>query len=214
MEIKVLRNILEDNLHCATSNNKYFKQKNIVSFNIMASPGAGKTSFITKTAQLYNDKKMFVIEGDIESSIDSEKLSMLGIPTLQINTGGSCHLNANMIGYAIKNMNVCDDSILFVENVGNLVCTASFDLGVDFNVVILSTTEGHDKPFKYPLIFEKADVIILNKIDLCPHLDFSYEEFLRGVRILNKNSPIFRVSCKDGDGFDEWVNWLKSKVSE
>lgn len=212
MEIKVLKDILKDNKHGAQSNNNFLKQKRITAVNIMASPGAGKTSLIVKTVEkLDKSKNVFVIEGDIESSIDAEKLTNLGIQTLQINTGGSCHLDANMIGHALKSISLEDNGYLFIENVGNLVCTASFDLGEDLKVVILSAAEGHDKPYKYPLIFEKADAVILNKIDLIPYVDFSREEFYKGVRALNDNCPIFEVSCREDLGIDKWVGWLEKR---
>lgn len=213
MEIKVLRNILEDNMHCAQDNANIFKDKNIVTVNVMASPGSGKTSLISRTWEIIkNHKKIYAIEGDIESSIDANRLCGEGIDTLQINTGGSCHLNANMIGHAVQTMNVKNDSILFIENVGNLVCTAAFDLGENYRVVILSVPEGHDKPYKYPKIFENADAVILNKMDLIPYIDFDKDLFYKGVRALNSDCPIFEVSCKDNSGIDAWGNWLKSKV--
>lgn len=213
MEIKVLKNILKDNAHKAQDNNIHLKSKNISTLNLLASPGAGKTSIIIKTAEkLKNEKNIVVIEGDLESTIDSQKLAELGIPAIQINTGGGCHLDANMVGHALEAMDVPKDSILFIENVGNLVCTAAYDLGEDMKVVILSSAEGHDKPYKYPLIFENADAVILNKTDLMPYVDFSRDLFYKGVRALNENCPIFEVSCRDGSGLDEWTQWLKSKV--
>lgn len=209
MEIKVLKNILNNNAHCATDNNIFLKSKNILAINLMASPGSGKTSFIIRTVENLKDKKVCVIEGDLESSVDTEKLIGLGIDAIQINTGGVCHLDANMIGHALKDMDTALNSILFIENVGNLVCTAPFDLGEDLKVVILSVAEGHDKPYKYPLIFEKADAIILNKIDLLPYVDFSKEEFYKGVRALNEKCPVFEVSCKTGEGIEDWVKWVR-----
>lgn len=213
MEIKVLKDILSNNMHCAQDNSILLKNKNVKALNILASPGAGKTSFIIETIEkLESEKKCYVIEGDIESSIDTEKLTGIGIEAIQINTGGSCHLDANMVGHALKSMNFSQNSVVFIENVGNLVCTAAFDLGEDFKIVILSATEGHDKPYKYPLIFEKADAVILNKIDLLPYIDFSFDLFEKGIRALNDSCPIFEVSCKNGTGFDNWCSWLKERL--
>lgn len=211
MELKILRDILENNKYCAMDNNNIFKDKKIHVFNLMASPGAGKTSVIKKIAGLYDKEKVYVIEGDIESSVDTEELLSLDIKAVQINTCGVCHLTANMIGHAIKEFDFINGSILLIENVGNLVCTAPFDLGEDYKVVILSVAEGHDKPYKYPLIFESADAVILNKIDLLPYVDFDKDKFYKGVKALN-DCPVFEVSCKNNQGFDALDKWFKEKV--
>ena len=164
-------------------NRAFLSGKKIVAINVMASPGAGKTSVIMKIIEMLRDEKAFsVIEGDIASCIDAEKIEKAGIPVVQINTGGGCHLDANMIKEVIHERTDFEGSILFIENVGNLVCPSSFDLGENLKLVIASVPEGHDKPFKYPSMFETADIIILNKMDILPYIEFDKEEFYKGIR--------------------------------
>ncbi len=210
MEIKVLKNIMHANQQIAEDNRKTFGGKNITAVNIMASPGAGKTSIILKLIEaLKDDIGVSVVEGDIASSIDAEKVDRYGVPVIQINTGGGCHLDANMIKTVVSDLNIKDNSLLLIENVGNLVCPSTFDLGEKIKMVIASVPEGHDKPFKYTSMFEAADVIILNKTDLMPYIDFDKDMFYKGVRALTKDSPIFEISCKTGEGVDEFINWIK-----
>lgn len=210
MEIKVLKNIMHANQQIAENNRKTFEDGGITAINIMASPGAGKTSIILKIIEaLKDDIGVSVVEGDIASSIDAEKVDRYGIPVIQINTGGGCHLDANMIKTVVSDMNVKDDSLLLIENVGNLVCPSTFDLGEKIKLVIASVPEGHDKPFKYTSMFEAADVIVLNKTDLMPYIDFDKDMFIKGVRALTKDSPIFEISCKTGEGVEEFINWIK-----
>ena len=211
MEIKVFRDIMGANSQLAEENRKLFKDGKITAVNVMASPGAGKTSIILKVIDaLKGEKGVGVIEGDIASSIDAEKIEKLGIPVVQINTGGGCHLDANMIKVVMEDFKLKDGSILFIENVGNLVCPSAFDLGETLKLVIASVPEGHDKPYKYTSMFEAADVIILNKVDLAPYIDFDMDSFYKGVRALNEKAPVFEVSCKTGEGFDEFLKWLKN----
>jgi len=213
MEIKVLKNIMYANQKLADENREFFKQKNITAINIMASPGAGKTSTILKVIDaLRNEVSISVIEGDIASSIDAEKIESLGIPVIQINTGGGCHLDANMIKTVVGDLKVSENSLLFIENVGNLVCPSTFDLGEGIKMVIASVPEGHDKPYKYISMFEGADVIILNKADLMPYIDFDRDSFYKGIRALNENVPVFEISCRTGEGIDELVKWLKDRL--
>ncbi len=209
MEIKVMKNIMHANEKLAGENRSYFEQRGIKAVNIMASPGSGKTSTILKLIEAFGDKvNVAVVEGDIASSIDAEKIDKLGKPVIQINTGGGCHLDANMIKTAIDSLNLEDNTILFIENVGNLVCPSSFDLGEGIKMVIASVPEGHDKPYKYTSMFELADVIILNKTDLMPYIDFDRDSFYKGVRALNEKVEIFEISCKTGEGVDKLAQWM------
>jgi hydrogenase nickel incorporation protein HypB len=213
MEIKVMKNIMHANQKLADENRERFASKKITAVNIMASPGAGKTSIITKVIEIINGfPGIGVIEGDIASSIDAEKIDRMGIPVVQINTGGGCHLDANMIKTSVEDLNLAENSILFIENVGNLVCPSSFDLGENIKMVIASVPEGHDKPYKYTSMFESADVIILNKTDLMPYIDFDKESFYRGIRALNEKAPVFEISCRTGQGLNGFVNWLKEQA--
>lgn len=209
MEIKIMRNILDSNNKVAEENRSYFKEKGICSINIMASPGAGKTSVILKIIEaLRNNADISVIEGDIASSIDSEKIAALGIPVVQINTGGGCHLDANMIKAVTSDMQIKNNSLLLIENVGNLVCPSAFDLGEALKLVIASVPEGHDKPFKYISMYESADIIILNKIDLVSYFDFDIDYFIKGIKAINQKAPIFNVSCKTGQGIEGFIKWI------
>lgn len=211
MEIKVMKNIMGANLSLAAENRAYFKANNIKAVNVMASPGAGKTSIIIKLLEALRDEMgLGVIEGDIASSIDAEKIDRMGIPVVQINTGGGCHLDANMIKSAVESLKLDKDSLLFIENVGNLVCPSAFDLGEGIRMIVASVPEGHDKPYKYTSMFEAADVIVLNKIDLAPFIDFDRESFYKGIKAINEKAPVFEVSCRTGEGFDELVEWIKT----
>lgn len=210
--VKVLKDIMSANNTIADENSQIFKQKRVMTCNLMASPGAGKTSFITATYEAVKEHTSFaVIEGDIASQIDADKFAEMGVPVAQINTGGGCHLDANMIKSAINQFALPDDSILFVENVGNLVCPASYKLGEHLRIVMSSTTEGYDKPYKYPAIFTDADAIILNKMDLAEAVHFDRQIFEKGIRALNQIVPIFAISCKTGEGIKEWTDWLMKK---
>lgn len=211
MEIKVMKNIMGANISLAAENRAYFKADNIKAVNVMASPGAGKTSIIIKLLEALRDEMgLGVIEGDIASSIDAEKIDRMGIPVVQINTGGGCHLDANMIKSAVESLKLDKDSLLFIENVGNLVCPSAFDLGEGIRMIVASVPEGHDKPYKYTSMFEAADVIVLNKIDLAPFIDFDRESFYKGIKAINEKAPVFEVSCRTGEGFDRIVEWIKT----
>ncbi len=209
MEIKVMKNIMDANQKLAQDNREFFLERGIKAVNIMASPGSGKTSTILKLIEAFGDKvHVAVIEGDIASSIDAEKIDKLGKPVIQINTGGGCHLDANMIKSSIDNLYLKDGAILFIENVGNLVCPSSFDLGEGIKMVIASVPEGHDKPYKYTSMFEAADIVVLNKIDLMPYIDFDKDSFYKGVRALNKRAEIIEISCTTGEGVDKLAQWM------
>lgn len=210
MEIKIFKDIMGANSQLAEENRSLFRERKITAVNVMASPGAGKTSIILKVIEMLGKETgAGVIEGDIASSIDAEKMENLGIPVVQINTGGGCHLDANMIKVVMEDFKLKDGSILFIENVGNLVCPSAFDLGENLKLVVASVPEGHDKPYKYTSMFEAADAIILNKIDLAPYIDFDRDSFYKGVRALKENVPVFEISCTTGEGLDEFTRWLK-----
>jgi hydrogenase nickel incorporation protein HypB len=213
MEIKVLKNILSANEQMAAENRHLLDSHKITAINIMASPGAGKTSFILETIRRLKSKvRIGVIEGDISSSIDAETIAREGVPVIQINTGGECHLEAGMIANALRQMPLQDIDMLFIENIGNLICPADFLLGEHKKVLVASTPEGADKPYKYPLMFNKADAIIINKVDLLPYLKFDMAAFHKAVRTVNDNAPIFPVSCTTGEGLDTWLAWLAAQT--
>lgn len=212
MEVKIVKDVLEANNFIAQKIRRDLATRKITMANIIGSPGAGKTSLILKTIESIK-VKIAVIEGDIASDIDAKKIVSRGIPAVQINTGGSCHLNAPMIEKALEEMPK-EEALVFVENVGNLVCPASFDIGEDFKVALTSVSEGDDKPYKYPAIFQRAEVIVLNKIDLIDHVAFRRDYFYNGVRTLNPDGAIFEVSALTGEGIGEWSQWLERRFKE
>lgn len=213
-EISVQKRILSANDEVAAENRRTFAEHSILAVNAMASPGAGKTSVILATSErLPANLRPGVIEGDLASSIDTEKVLAAGIPAVQINTGGNCHLDAPMIRSALPKLPLDRIDLLFIENVGNLVCPAEFDLGADLAIVVASAPEGHDKPYKYPAMFAAGDVILLNKADLAAYFDFDLDFFRRGVAMVNPDAPIFVISCRTGEGLDEWVGWLSARAT-
>ena len=211
MRIPVVRKILEANDRIAADLKDLFAAKGILVLNLMSSPGAGKTSLLEKTlGDLRGEFKMAVIEGDLQTDNDARRVAATGAQAVQINTEGGCHLNSSMIAEALKNLDIDGLDILFIENVGNLVCPAEFDVGEDFKITLLSTTEGDDKPEKYPLMFNLSKAMVLNKIDLLPHVDFNMERATRFARALNKDLPVFAVSCRTGEGLTTWYDWLRA----
>jgi len=213
MEIKVVKDILDANEQLAQRNRKLFDSNNLFAVNLMSSPGAGKTSLILQTLKGLKGKiKIGVIEGDVSSSLDAEVIAKKGVPVVQINTGGGCHLDANMVSTALDNVPLGDIKLLFIENVGNLICPAEFALGEHRKVLISSIPEGDDKPFKYPLMFHQADVVLINKIDLLPYLKFDIQAFSRVIKGMNEKVKIIPVSCVTGQGIEEWVSWLLSQM--
>lgn len=213
MKVNVVQAILSDNDAVATENRAAFDAAGLFAVNVMASPGAGKTALILATAErLPVGVGLGVIEGDLASSLDAETIAARGLPVVQINTGGGCHLDAPMIRTALPHLDLSSLRLLMVENVGNLVCPANFKLGTHANVVVASAPEGHDKPYKYPGMFAVADVVLLNKADLCPVFDFDREFFCRGVQMVNPDAPIFAISCRTGAGLAQWIDWLVSRV--
>ncbi len=213
MKIPVVKEILSANDQVAADNRAAFDATGVLVLNLMASPGAGKTSLILSTAdRLPQEVSPGVIEGDLASTIDADTIAARGIPVVQINTGGSCHLDAPMVRTALPNLPLDEMDLLFIENVGNLVCPADFALGADLGVVVASAPEGHDKPYKYPAMFAKADVVVLNKADLLEVFEFDVDYFRRGLEMLNPDVPLFVVSCRTGDGIEDWVAWLLSHL--
>jgi hydrogenase nickel incorporation protein HypB len=213
MEIKVLKDILSANDQIAQENRQLLDSKGVLMINIMSSPGAGKTSLILQTiAGLRGKTRIGVVEGDVSSSIDAERVGREGVPVIQINTGGECHLDANMVRRALNNLPLDDIDLLFIENVGNLICTAEFAIGAHKSVVIGSIPEGDDKPLKYPLMFTIADALLLNKVDLLPYLKFDSVAYEKAVKGLNNKVKIFPISCTTGQGIDQWLKWLRSQL--
>jgi len=213
MKVSVVKNILEANERIAQENRAIFDEKNLVVFNLMSSPGAGKTSLLEKTIGALKDElRMGVIEGDIQSSQDAERIAAMGIPAVQINTGGACHLDGNMIRDTFKEFDFDALDLLVVENVGNLVCPAEFQVGEDFKAMILSVAEGDDKPAKYPLMFHESEILLVNKIDLLPYVDCSVEKIREEALKVNPGLTIFEISCKTGEGLGAWYDWLRDKV--
>lgn len=214
-EIQLSRPILDRNEALAAANREMFAAAGVFVLDVMASPGAGKTSTILATIATLRDRyRVAVIEGDIASKVDAEKVKAHGVPAVQINTGGACHLDSDMIRRAAGALDLGGIDLLIVENVGNLVCPTEFDLGENAKVMILSVPEGHDKPYKYPSIFQIAEAVILNKVDTMPVFDFDETEFREVVRRLNPRAPIFPISATKGDGVDEWAEWLAARIEE
>ncbi len=212
MKIKVLQNILDANDQIANRNRQVLDKNKVLAINIMSSPGAGKTSLILQTIDRLKDRvRIAVIEGDIASTIDADRISEAGVSVVQINTGGACHLDANMVSNALDSLTLGDIDLLLIENVGNLVCPAEFKTGAHKRMMLLSLPEGDDKPYKYPLMFTESEVIVINKIDFLPFLDFDFTAFHRAVTGLNPKAKLFQVSCKTGEGIEEWVSWLESE---
>lgn len=209
MKLLVMKSIMEDNQKKADENRRSFLVKGITAVNVMGSPGSGKTSVIIAVSDIMKESvPISVIEGDIASAIDAEKAEASGLPAVQINTAGACHLDAEAVGAAASELVLASGSVLFIENVGNLVCPTAFDLGEKVRMVVSSIPEGHDKPFKYISMFEAADAVVLNKTDLKPYVDFDSRAFVKGIRSLNDTVPIFEVSCRTGEGIRELADWL------
>ncbi len=215
MKISVVKNILEANQRIAEENRAQFSRTGLTVINLMSSPGAGKTSLLEKTIQALRPKfRVGVIEGDIQSTYDAERIGRTGAPVVQINTGGACHLDSNMIQEALPNLEIGSLDLLFIENVGNLVCPAEFHLGEDFKAMILSVAEGDDKPLKYPLMFRESRILLINKIDLLPFCDCNPDLMEERALKINPQLAVFRVSCRTGEGLDRWIEWLEGKVQK
>lgn len=211
MKIRVVSKILEANERLAGKNKDLFDRSGTFVMNLMSAPGAGKTTLLEKTiTALMGEISIGVIEGDIQGTHDAEKIGSLGVPVVQINTGGACHLDANMISVALNDLELNGIDLLIIENVGNLVCPAEFNVGEHMKVMLLSLSEGHDKPLKYPLMFQQSSALVINKMDLKPYVDADPEKIRKDSLSLNPALKIFDVSCKTGEGIDEWSSWLKT----
>lgn len=214
-EVMVEQDILWKNKELAQENRTFFLTNNIVALNLVSSPGSGKTSLLERTLRdLKSDIDFFVIEGDQQTSNDADRIAATQVPVVQINTGKGCHLDAQMIHEAIMQLNLTENSILFIENIGNLVCPAMFDLGEQKRVVIISVTEGDDKPLKYPDMFASSQLCIINKIDLLPYVNFNVEQVKNYARKINRNMEFIELSCTTGDGLAAWYEWLKKINAE
>ncbi len=213
MKVKVVTRILEANERIAADNRRIFDDSGVYVINLMSAPGAGKTSLLERTIKELNKKlKVAVIEGDIAGTQDAERIGNLGVPVIQINTGGACHLDANMINEVLGELPLKETELLFIENVGNLVCPAEFNVGEDMKMMLLSITEGDDKPLKYPLMFQESSALILNKIDLLQYTNVSIDKIKKDAMSLSPSIKIFEISCKTGEGISEWTDWLVKKV--
>lgn len=215
IKVPVVRNILEVNERLARENRRLFDEKKILVLNLMSSPGAGKTSVLERTAEALQGRyTMAVIEGDIQSSYDAERLQRKGVQAVQINTDGACHLDGNMIRTALESLDLDPVDVLVIENVGNLVCPAEFNLGEHEKVMILSVAEGDDKPLKYPLMFQISSVLLVNKTDLLPYVDCDLNAIHERARHLNPTQKIFDISCRTGEGLEAWTAWLEARIRE
>ena len=214
MEIKVMKNILGENEKVAEENRKLFNEKKIFVLNLMGSPGSGKTTLLEKTLSTLAKKfHVAVIEGDLFTARDAERIERQNVPVVQINTSGGCHLDAPMVRRAAESLNLDELDLIIVENVGNLVCPAEFDVGEHMKAVVLSITEGDDKPLKYPLIFKESAICVLNKIDLLPFTNFNLAQAREDLTTIHPQIKIVETSCTNGDGLDDWCNFISEKIS-
>jgi hydrogenase nickel incorporation protein HypB len=215
VQVRMESNILGANDLLARKNRSLFSRQRLLVINLMSSPGSGKTTILEKTIEHMDGKlNLGVIEGDLYTDNDARRIEQKGVKVIQINTEGACHLDAGMVGKAYNELPVDQLDLLFIENVGNLVCPAEFDLGEDFKAVVISTTEGNDKPLKYPLIFREAKVVLLNKIDLLPYTNFNLQQFREDLAQINPIAPVFYVSGRTGEGISDWNDWLLREVRE
>ena len=213
-KVPVVRDILEANERLAEDNRRIFRQAGLLVINLMSGPGAGKTSLLERTIEALQDEiRIGVIEGDIQSSYDAERISQKGVQVVQLNTGGACHLDGNMIKSSLDALDLDALDLLVVENVGNLVCPAEFNVGEDMKAMILSVPEGDDKPLKYPLMFQESRALLINKIDLLPYVNCDVGKIRERALQLNANLEIFEISCRTGEGLDGWADWLREQVS-
>ena len=210
--LRLEQDLLAYNQNFADANRRLFETRGLLALNLVSSPGSGKTSLLARTLEaLREEMPLAVIEGDQQTSRDADRLRATGVPAIQVNTGKGCHLDAHMIGHALESLALPEGGVLFIENVGNLVCPAGFDLGEAHKVVVLSVTEGEDKPLKYPNMFAAADLLLLNKIDLLPHLDFDVEQCLEYARRINPGLGVLQLSARTGAGVNAWLDWLRAE---
>jgi hydrogenase nickel incorporation protein HypB len=211
--LTIERKVLEKNDTIAASIRELFRSHEIFSINLVSSPGSGKTSLVEKTVEHCRDKiKIAVIEGDIQTDLDAQRIDAVGVPVVQIVTHGACHLEANLVNTLLKELDLSRIEFMIIENVGNLVCPSGYDLGENHKVVIVSTTEGDDKPLKYPAMFRNATVLIINKIDLSPYLNTSVAVLEKNALSINPNLKVYKTSCTSGEGIPEWCDWILSNV--
>ncbi len=209
MKVKVVSRILEANDRIAEENRRKFKEAGVFVVNLMGAPGAGKTTLLEQTIKALKQKQRIgVIEGDIVGTDDAERIGALGVPVVQIKTGGACHLDANMIGEVLEELPLSDLDMVIIENVGNLVCPAEFKVGEDIKMMVLSVAEGHDKPLKYPLMFQESSALVLNKVDLLPYTNADLNKMRQDSLALNPKLKVFEVSCRTGAGIEAWAQWL------
>jgi hydrogenase nickel incorporation protein HypB len=215
MKVTVLQNIMNANDKIAAKNHDLLNNNSVLAINVMSSPGAGKTSLILETIRRLRDKvRMCVVEADIASTMDADRIIREGVPAVQINTGGECHTDANMFSAALEKLPLADIDLLFLENVGNLVCPAEFRIGTQKNIMLLSVPEGDDKPYKYPLMFSSVDAVVISKMDYLPLSDFNIGKFENTIKGMNPRAQIFHVSVKTGEGVANWIKWLETQIEE
>jgi hydrogenase nickel incorporation protein HypB len=213
VKVPVERNVLQDNIRDAQANRERFARAGVYVLNLMSGPGAGKTTLLERTVDALNSRmRLAVIAGDLATRRDADRIGRHGVPVVQINTGGACHIEAHQIARAADQFELSEFELLIIENVGNLVCPAEFDLGEHDKVMILSCTEGHDKPAKYPLMFREARAMLLNKVDLLPHTNFDVDAAIADAKALNPGIEVIKVSAITGEGLDAWFNWLESRI--
>ena len=213
--IRIEEDLLAKNKRLAADNRQLFASNHLLVLNLVSAPGSGKTSILEQTlADLKGELNFSVLEGDQQTTNDADRIAATGVPVKQINTGAGCHLDAHMVGHGVESFDLVETDILMIENVGNLVCPASFDLGEDHKVAVLSITEGEDKPVKYPLMFRECEAALLNKIDLLPYLDFDKQKAIDFIHQVHPQMPVFEISAKTGEGFDAWIEWLKNKIRQ
>ncbi|WP_415879145.1 hydrogenase nickel incorporation protein HypB [Methylomonas sp. TEB] len=212
--VQIEQDILAKNNRYADENRRYFSERGMLALNLVSSPGSGKTTLLTETIlRLKDELSIAVIEGDQQTARDADRIRATGVPALQINTGKGCHLDAHRVGHGLESLNLPEHSLLFIENVGNLVCPSAFDLGEAHKVVILSVTEGEDKPIKYPDMFYAADLMILNKTDLLPYLDFDGAQCIQYAKQVNPRIKVLSLSAKTGEGMENWLTWLRAEMA-
>jgi hydrogenase nickel incorporation protein HypB len=213
MEIKVMKNILDRNQNKANEVRDNLRRLNVLMINIISSPGAGKTTLLERTCEEFSGRlRIGVIEGDVTTDRDAQRLKRFNIPIVVINTEGGCHLDSYSISKVLPEFDLENLDLLFIENVGNLICPTEFDLGEEFKLAVVSTAEGDDKPAKYPMLFREAEAVLLNKIDLIPYTNFNFENFKTDLRMINPRIPLFSVSCTTGEGLNEWFSWISGKM--
>ncbi len=213
MEIKIMKNILDRNQNKAAEVRSLLESKKVLMVNLISSPGAGKTTLLERTCEALGSKfRIGIIEGDITTDRDAQRLKKYNVPIVVINTEGGCHLDSHSISKVLGSFDLDSLDVLFIENVGNLICPSQFDLGETFKLALVSTAEGDDKPGKYPMLFREAKAVLLNKTDLIPYTNFDSDNFKSDLKMINAQIPLFEISCTNGDGIDKWIEWISDKI--